>query len=87
MNLLEATIVQPTQDGIIVSCEMCGLSYPDSDYKSLKDGRKLVYFNFMDQVLCHGCFCNQAIKYSDLTPKVRVTDKDMSFVLNFEDYQ
>jgi hypothetical protein len=87
MNLLEASVVQPKQDGQLVSCEMCGLNYTDEQYKALKEGRKLIYFSFMDQTLCHGCFCNQAIKYSELSPRVRVTDKDMTFTLNFEDYQ
>ena len=85
MNPLEANVVQSKTRGK-VTCNMCGLKYTHREYGFLKEAKKLIFFNFMDHTYCHSCFCSQAVKFSEISPKIRVLDENNEFTLNFESY-
>ena len=85
VNPLEANVVQPKTRGK-VTCNNCGLKYTNREYRLLKEAKKLIFFNFMDKTYCHSCFCNQVVKFAEISPKIRVLDNDKEFTLNFESY-
>jgi hypothetical protein len=84
-NHLEANVVQPKKRGK-ASCERCGIWYSHRDYRILKEAKKLVFIDFFEQVLCHGCFCSEAVKHISTYPRIKVLDEDTWFVLDFEDF-
>jgi hypothetical protein len=55
--MFEAKTIRPTTyKGKHLKCGECALLYSKRDYNILFKAKKLIYFEFMDQILCHDCF-------------------------------
>ena len=55
--VLEAKVIRPTTfKGKELECEACGITYSKRDYSILFKANKIVYFEFLESVVCHDCF-------------------------------
>ena len=73
-------------DDTEICCDGCELEYSLTDYKTLKENKKLVYFLYDDFIVCHGCLFQEIMSSSpNGEGKLKVIDYGASYFLNFEE--
>ena len=69
-----------------ICCDGCELEYSLTDYRMLKESKKLVYFLYDDFVVCHTCLFHEIMSSSPRGEgRLKVIDYGASYFLNFED--
>jgi len=73
-------------DDMEIYCDGCGLEYTLTEYKILKENKKLVYFLYDEFTVCHGCLFKEIASGSPGgTARLKVIDYGASYFLNFEE--
>jgi len=86
-GMLKAKTIRPTTcKGKEICCEGCEISYSKRDYNILFKAKKISYFDFLDNTVCHDCFyktCRRiAVKEGLPKIKVELTDWRKKMTLN-----
>ena len=66
-----------------ICCDGCGLEYTLTDYRILKENKKLIYFLYLDFIICHGCLFQEITKKTG-EARLKVIDYGAAYYLNFE---
>ena len=87
--MFEAKTIRPTTyKGKHLKCDECGLRYSKRDYNILFKAKRLAYFEFMDQILCHDCFyrvCDFIMAHEKTdTMKIKVQDGRKKRILRID---
>ena len=93
MKPYEATVIHAEMfgkdkhdhDDTEICCDGCGIEYTLTDYRTLKENKKLVYFLYEDFLVCHGCLFDEIKRHIPLggEVKLRVLDYGARYFLNF----
>lgn len=72
-------------DDLEICCDGCGLEYTLTDYRTLKESKKLVYFLYEDFLVCHGCLFDEIKRHIPFggETRLKVLDYDTRYFLNF----
>lgn len=55
--VMEAKVIRPTTfKGRELKCKACDITYSKRDYVILFKANKIIYFEFLERVVCHDCF-------------------------------
>ena len=91
----EATVIHPEMfdkekndhDDLEICCDGCDIEYTLTDYKILKDNKKLLYFLYEDFLICHACLFREISKSipEGGETRLKILDYSQSYYLNFGD--
>ena len=91
----EATVIHPEMfdkekndhDDLEICCDGCDIEYTLTDYKILKDNKKILYFLYEDFLICHACLFREISKSIPKggETRLRILDYSRSYYLNFGD--
>jgi len=87
--MLKAKTIRPTRcKGKDIRCDGCEITYSKRDYSILFKARKISYFDFLKNTVCHDCFyktCRRiAVKDGLAEIKVELTDWRKKMILNIK---